>query len=115
MYPGVARERKRIVNISFLQTHRHAVQLRGEFSDLQLARGDLLLHPLVFGLASVELVLHAGNLGLVQFLQLGLERRRLFVVVTPQVLKGLLKTIVVLGRQRLVCSEGRIVEVDLID
>ena len=91
-----------------LLTHRHAVELRGEFADLQLARGDLLLQPLVFGLASVELVLHAGNLGFVQFLQLRLERGRLFVVVAPQVLKGLLEAIVVLGRQRLVYSEGQI-------
>ena len=85
-----------------MDSNRHAVELRRESADLELAGGDLFLHSLVFGLVAVELVLHAGNFGHVHFFQLRLESRCLFVVMLTQVFQRLLQTIVVFGRQRLI-------------
>ena len=85
-----------------MDSNRHAVELRCELADFELAGGDLFFHSLVFGLAAVELVLHAGNLGFVHLLQLRLKSRCLLVVVLTQVLQRLLQTIVVFRRQRLI-------------
>ena len=87
--------------------YRHAVELRGKFPHLQSVRVELLLHSFVLGLAPVELILHSVNLVFIHILHLRLERRRLLVEVTAEVLKGVVKSVVIFGGKGLVWKKGR--------
>lgn len=91
-----------------LRTYRQGVDFRRQFSHLEFAGGDFLLHSPVLALTSVQLILDAIDFCLVLFLHLRLEQGSLLVVVPTKVLEGLLKSVVVLGGQGLICREKEV-------